>query len=140
MRTIPSDVQIRGHAGDDWRAVYLDQITEDRRIINARILDRIPQPAAFFTASLDGSPVATALCVINDGCAVVECVATAMAARRRGAGRRVMLALEAWAATQGADLLGLQVVRSNGPAVALYKGLGFEQTATNRFWMRDSRV
>jgi N-acetylglutamate synthase len=139
-RTIPADVQIRDYGGDDWRAIYLGQITEDRRIINARILDQIPQPAAFFTTSLNGSPVATALCVIDAGCAVVECVATAMAARRRGAGRQVMLALESWAAAQGADQMGLQVVQSNDPAVTLYKGLGFEQTATNRFWMRDSRA
>jgi GNAT superfamily N-acetyltransferase len=134
---IPPEVQVNDDATDDWRAVYLGQITDNRRVINARILERIPRPSAFFTARLNGVPVATALCVVDAGCAVVECVATAMAARRRGAGRRVMLALESWAASQGADRLGLQVVRSNDPAVALYKGLGFEPTATNRFWMRD---
>lgn len=130
-------VTVQDRAGDDWRGVYLGQITASRRVINNRILDQIPAPAAFFTTHVNGAPVATALCVIDSGCAVVECVATAAAARRRGAARSVMLALEHWAAAQGADLLGLQVVATNAPAVGLYHGLGFTPDAANRFWMRD---
>ena len=129
------DVEQRDHAWDAWRAVYLGQITESRRVINNRILDRIPQPAAFFAARLDGRLAATALCVIDAGCAVVECVATDQAMRRRGAGRIVMQALETWAAEKHADMLGLQVVETNAPALALYTGLGFEPGARNRFWM-----
>ena len=133
---LPSgDVETRDHAWDGWRAVYLGQITENRREMNNRILDRIPQPAAFFAARLDRELAATALCVIDAGCAVVECVATDTPARRRGAARLVMQALEAWAAGQGCDALCLQVVESNGPALALYAGLGFQASARNSFWM-----
>ncbi len=133
----PSDVEMRDHAWGAWRAVYLSQITESRREINNRILDRIPQPAAFFAARLDMGLAATGLCVIDAGCAVVECVATEASARRRGAARCVMQALETWAAGQGCDVLCLQVVESNAPAVALYTGLGFRPAARNCFWMPD---
>ncbi|HET6607964.1 MAG TPA: GNAT family N-acetyltransferase [Rhodopila sp.] len=129
------DVETRDHGWDEWRTVYLGQITEDRREMNSRILDRVPQPAAFFAARLDMRLTATALCVIDAGCAVVECVATEATARRRGAGRLVMQALETWAATQGCDVLCLQVVESNAPAMALYTGLGFRRAARNAFWM-----
>jgi GNAT superfamily N-acetyltransferase len=131
------DVEIRDHAWDAWRAVYLSQITETRRETNNRILNRIPLPAAFFGARLDMGLAATALCVIDTGCAVVECVATEASARRRGAARIAMQALETWAAQQGCDVLCLQVVETNAPALALYTGLGFRPVARNCFWMAD---
>lgn len=130
-------VEMRDVAWDAWRSVYLAEITENRRRINNRILDGIPAPAAFFAMHLDGAPVATALCAVDAGCGVVECVATNQMARRRGAARAVMLALESWASLQGADLLGLQVVQTNAPAVNLYASLGFVPGAINRFWVRD---
>lgn len=129
------DVETRDHAWDGWRAVYLGQVTENRRVMNNRILDRIPEPAAFFAVRLDGALVATGLCVIDAGCAVVECVATEATARRRGSARIVMQALEAWAADQGCDVLCLQVVETNAPAIALYTGLGFRPAARNCFWV-----
>jgi GNAT superfamily N-acetyltransferase len=132
------DVEIRDHAWDAWRAVYLGQITESRRMINDRILDHIPQPAAFFAAGLDGGLAATALCANDAGCAVVECVATAAVYRRRGAARSVMRALETWAAGQGCDRLCLQVVETNAPAIALYTGMGFAPAARNCFWMAEN--
>lgn len=135
VRSQPVEVDMRDHAWEGWRTVYLGQITENRRAINALILDHIPQPAQFFAARLDGCLAATALCVIDAGCAVVECVATNHTLRRRGAARIVMQALESWAAGQGADLLALQVVETNTPAMRLYEGLGFRQAARNHFWM-----
>ncbi|HVY15894.1 MAG TPA: GNAT family N-acetyltransferase [Rhodopila sp.] len=129
------DIEARDHPWDAWRSVYLGEITESRRAINTLILDGIQPPARFFGARLDGRLAATALCVIEGGCAVVECVATASSARRRGAGRMVMQALENWAAEQRADWLGLQVVATNAPALGLYEGLGFQPGAHNTFWM-----
>ena len=40
-----------------------------------------------------------------------------------------------WAARQNADLIGLQVVAGNTPAVSLYQRLGFVVGATNSFWL-----
>jgi GNAT superfamily N-acetyltransferase len=131
-----SDVEVRDHAWTEWRQVYLDEITEDRRATNTLILDRIPAPRAFFGCHRDGRLVSTALCVIGSGCAVVECVATCAANRRQGAARAVLMALEQWAARQDAGLIGLQVVTGNTQAVALYRRLGFIAGATNSFWLK----
>jgi ribosomal protein S18 acetylase RimI-like enzyme len=51
-----------------------------------------------------------------------------------------MAGLLSWAAQQGADLVGLQVVAGNVPAVQLYQSLGFVPGATNRFWLADRNV
>ena len=96
----------------------------------------MPPQSAFFGAIRNNRLVSTALCVVSGGCAVIECVATAPDARRQGTARAVLSALEHWAASQNADLLGLQVVSDNTPAVGLYQSLGFVPGAANRFWMR----
>jgi GNAT superfamily N-acetyltransferase len=49
----------------------------------------------------------------------------------------VLTAIEAWAAARGARTLALQAVAANAAAVALYRGVGFEPVATNRFWVKD---
>lgn len=130
------DVEQRDRAWDAWRGVYLGQITESRRAVNNRILDEIPQPAAFFAATLGGRVAATALCSVLDRCGVVECVATEHALRRQGAARNVMLTLETWAALQGCEMLGLQVVETNAAGLGLYQGLGYQAAARNVFWVR----
>jgi GNAT superfamily N-acetyltransferase len=131
------DVEIRDRAWPEWRGVYLGEITESRREVNALILDRIPAPCAFFGCRRGGEIVATALCVVGFDCAVIECVATRADMRRQGAAQSVLAALEAWASAQGVDWIGLQVVTGNTPAVALYQRLGFVAGATNSFWVKD---
>jgi GNAT superfamily N-acetyltransferase len=131
----PIDVEISDTPGEEWLDVYLGAITESRRTINRQILATIPAPSAFFTCRADGKVISTALCVIAWNCAVVECVATSLHARRQSGASRVMAALLAWAAGQHADLIGLQVVATNTPAVNLYQALGFVAGATNRFWL-----
>ena len=129
-----ADVEIRDHAWDEWLAVYLGEITESRRMANAEILKRIPQPRAFFGCRRGGRIVSTALCVAGDGCAVVECVTTRSDCRRQGSARAVLTALEHRAALQDIDLIGLQVDAQNAPAVALYERLCFVAGADNSFW------
>jgi N-acetylglutamate synthase len=131
-----SGVEARDVAWDEWRDVYLGEITEHRRVVNALILDRIPSPRTFFGIRIAGQIVATALCVIGFDCAVIECVATRVGMRRQGRARSVLAAAEAWAAQQDADWIGLQVVPNNAPAVALYRQLGFVAGATNSFWVK----
>jgi ribosomal protein S18 acetylase RimI-like enzyme len=48
----------------------------------------------------------------------------------------VLTVLETWAAQQDAEWIGLQVVASNTPAIALYEHIGFVAGATNSFWVR----
>ena len=131
------DVETRDHAWPEWRGVYLGEITESRREVNALVLDRIPTPRAFFGCRRNGEIIATALCVASFGCAVIECVATRTDRRRQGAAQSVLTALEAWAAQQDTDWIGLQVVTSNTPAVTLYQRLGFVAGATNTFFIKN---
>jgi N-acetylglutamate synthase len=135
---IAADVEVRNHAWPDWQAVYLGEITENRRTVNAEILRRIPRPRAFFGYRKGNEIVSSALCVIACGCAVIECVTTRFGARRQGAARVLLTALQHWAKHQGTDLIGLQVVAGNRPAVTLYKQLGFVDGATNSFWLARS--
>jgi GNAT superfamily N-acetyltransferase len=133
----PSDTERFDRAEPEWRAVYLGEITENRRAVNTHILENIPERRAFFGCRREGRLISTGLSVIGFGCAVVECVATRSDARRQGGADAVLRALEAWAGTEDADLLGLQVVATNAPAIALYERLGFVAGACNRFWVRD---
>jgi ribosomal protein S18 acetylase RimI-like enzyme len=128
------DVEMRDHARDEWLEVYLGEITESRRAVNAEILKRVPQPRAFFGCRRGGRIVSTALCVAGYGCAVIECVTTRSDCRRQGSARTVLAALEHWAARADAGLIGLQVVADNAPALALYRQLDFTTGAANSFW------
>ncbi len=135
--TAPSDTERYNRAEPEWQQVYLGEITENRRAVNLRSLENIPWPRAFFGCRRDGWLISTALSVTGFGCAVVECVATRADSRRQGGADAVLRALEAWAATQDADLLGLQVVATNAPAIALYERLGYVAGARNRFWVKS---
>ena len=134
-RSAPAGTARCESAEPDWREVYLGAITESRRAVNTQIVESIPGPHQFFTCRRDDRVISTALSVIGYRCAVVECVATRDDARRQGGADAVLRALESWAAAQDADLLGLQVVATNAPAVALYERLGFVAGARNRFWV-----
>lgn len=130
----PSGVERHDHATDEWLDVYLGAITPDRRQANAGIVATIPRPSAFFALRRDSDVVSTALCVVSFGCAVIECVATRTNLRRQGAARELLAGLQSWAATQDADMIGLQVAQDNTAAIALYRQLGFTTSATNSFW------
>ncbi len=54
-------------------------------------------------------------------------VATAVEARRRGVGRALMAAAEGAGRARGARLSTLEVRRSNDPALALYRAIGYRQ-------------
>ena len=120
-----------------WLAVYLSAITPDRRIINRRILQGVPEPRAFFLCRNDeGWPVSSGLCVASGPLGIIECMATAPHVRRSGGARRILAAIETWARQQGVERLFLQVVETNAPAVALYAQAGFSAVAQTRYFVR----
>jgi GNAT superfamily N-acetyltransferase len=135
-RELAADIVVADSADGAWREVYLGAITESRRAVNARILDAIPRPNGWFLCRRGNEVISTGLCVVDGDLAVVECMATRPEARRQGGARAVLEGIEAWAFARGVRALALQVVAANPPAAALYRGLGFEPVATNRFWLK----
>jgi N-acetylglutamate synthase len=136
-RNAPTDTDVRDNPEPEWRDVYLGAITDNRRAVNARILQTIPRPKAYFTCQRDGQVISTALCVTDGEFGVVECMATRADLRRQGGAGTVLNALEAWASALGVQHLALQVVTTNEPAIALYARCGFVPVATNRFWVSN---
>jgi ribosomal protein S18 acetylase RimI-like enzyme len=134
----PAEIAVTSDPTPEWLAVYLDAITESRRVVNQQILRRIPDPRAFFVVRRDGRVISTALGVVDGGCAVAECVATVQAVRGQRGAESAMRALMAWAASLGAHTVGLQVVADNQPALALYRRLGFTAAGENRFWVKPA--
>ena len=76
---------------------------------------------------------ATGLAAFRDDWWGVRAVEVAPDHRRRGLGLRVMAALAAWGAEQGATTAYLQVLADNEPALALYAGLGFRTHHVHRY-------
>ncbi len=74
--------------------------------------------------------------VIHDEMHVLD-VATAPEARRRGLARALMVEAMADAARRGASRALLEVRRSNTPAIALYRALGFLQDTVRRGYYQD---
>lgn len=109
-----------------WLHIYGSVIDESRRRVVRRILERVPQPRAFVFYRQNRITFSTALGVCEDGMVCIACVATREETRRRGGARKVLAGIEAWARTQGAHTLHLQVDADNAAAIKLYQSLGFE--------------
>jgi ribosomal-protein-alanine N-acetyltransferase len=76
--------------------------------------------------------------IVHDEVHVLN-VATAVAARRRGVGRALMVAAEEEGLRRGARLSTLEVRRSNAPAIALYLALGYRQIGVRPNYYAEER-
>jgi ribosomal protein S18 acetylase RimI-like enzyme len=100
----------------------------DARETYRHVLQRIPSPAGFAVAYVDGRAAGVGLAVCERGWSGVFCMAVDPAARRRGVARAVLRALVAWSREQGAGALYLQVESDNAAAQALYASMGFTRS------------
>ncbi len=130
---MPEHVTLNARPSQGWLAVYLSNITPDRRPFAEAILARVPAPCTFAEARRDGETIATALGVLHEGAVIAECVGTSSSARRQGAASAVMSALEVWGTSQGAHTIGLQAVTTNTPAQGLYAALGYTAAGTYHY-------
>jgi N-acetylglutamate synthase len=106
-------------------AVAQDQ-TPEQAALYRRIVAGILLPAAFAALWVDDEPAALAYGVIHDRLLCFESVVSHPERRRRGLARRVLGALAAWGADNGATGVCLQVEATNAPARALYDGFGLK--------------
>lgn len=72
-------------------------------------------------------PAGTAFAAIHDGIAMVHAVEVLAHQRRQGVAQWIMRRAAFWAAENGADQIAVLTTAANGPANALYRGLGFRQ-------------
>jgi GNAT superfamily N-acetyltransferase len=123
----PSPVTVVRHLVPtaDWYRVYLDGLSDDRRVVAPKLVEGVPEPRCFFSAMRDGRVVASGLSVLDGAMASVQCMATLPQARRGGAARAVLAAIEAFAREGGASQLYLQAEAGNHAALTLYRSVGF---------------
>jgi RimJ/RimL family protein N-acetyltransferase len=112
----------------DWRSA-----ADERRYL--RSLRRYPHAAVFVAETDDG--IVGRLSVARDphpASAHVADVGLMIARdhRRRGFGRALMHAAEAWARESGVRKLELHVFPHNEPAIALYESLGYHREGLRR--------
>jgi N-acetylglutamate synthase len=122
-------------ATPDWFAVYLDGLNGDRRAVAPRLVEAVPEPRCFFSTVREGRVIASGLSVLDGGVASVQCMATSPEARRTGAARAVLQAIEAYAREGGARRLYLQADAANIAANTLYESVGF--TVVGRYHTRE---
>ena len=92
-----------------------------------RILERIPSGLSFVGLFEGDELVACGLSVLDGKLAGLFDIVTDPAHRRKGHGARLVRGMMSQAALQGAKTAYLQVVVTNGPAIALYRSLGFTE-------------
>ncbi len=112
----------------DWRTQG-----EERRYLRA--LRRHPHAAVFVAEAPEG--IIGRLSIARDTHPASEHVAdlglmVARGFRRRGIGRALMAAAEAWAQEVGVRKIELHVFPHNTAAIALYEGLGYEREGFRR--------
>lgn len=106
-------------------AVCAPDWSEAVRTARRALLCRIRPTRRFAVVEIDGVAAAGGLCVVDGPLAGIFSMRTHVPFRGRGLARSILLRLAAWAQTQGAKRLYLQVEEDNAPAVHLYRSVGF---------------
>ena len=121
---------------DEWLDTYLaaDWHADGEREVIKTALASVQMPQAFAMVYDGGMPCAVGRGVVENGWLGIYQIATLPDARRRGFANGVMTALMNWGRSQAAQNAYLQVVSANGPARALYNGLGFQPLYTYDYW------
>jgi len=132
----PGEARIRDRLDGEWLDAFaaFDGLSPHHRTIAERLLTEAVLRQGFALVFRDGAPVACGLGVIQDETMALYNIVTDPRWRGRGYGKQLMLQLLAWGKRNGAKRAFLQVLRSNEPALALYRKLGF-RTAYS-YWYR----
>ena len=104
------------------------------------IVGRLAIPARFAIASSEGETVAAAYGALHRGLLCFESVITGGRRRRQGYGRRIVMALTAWAKEEGAGGACLEVEAANLPARTLYDAVGLSRELYRYHYRREPRA
>jgi N-acetylglutamate synthase len=126
-RTPDSRVTLERAASRAWaQGVGAVQAPEKRNADHLlAIVGRIRVPAAFATLTDEARMVGFGMCAIDRGYAEIGSIVVDEARRGQGIGRKVVEALLAFAAMEGASHAFLQVDATNALALGLYRSQGF---------------
>ena len=129
-------VSLTEHLADAWLDAQGVLVGGPAKVLELerRMLQSIVPPTAFASLHQDGQPVAMGLAVAERGYVGLSSIVTAVSARNRGLGRRLVGSLLAWGQQQGAHTGYLAVMLDNAPALRLYAGFGFREAY--RYWYR----
>ena len=130
-------VEVSSRVDEEWLHAMnvMQKRTDEQSEIFDQIVLSIAVPAGFATLRNGEDVLAQAYGVIHDDLLCCESVITSESARGHGVGRRLMSALFAWAAAQGASGVCLQVEATNKAGLALYNSLGMT-TELSRYHYR----
>lgn len=92
----------------------------------SEIIGTIRAEVGLFVLEDGGEPVSSLICVQDGELAGLFEIGTAAEQRGKGYGRRAILSALKWAKLMGARQAWLQVGADNGPALGLYRSLGFQ--------------
>lgn len=123
-----SDFAVSDQPSAKWLAVHGDEKISE--LLNA-------SPAKYLTLEDAGSIIAIGRISEADGWAIISRIWVAPEARGRGLGRKVLRALENYAA---AAKLALQVASDNDAAIELYKTEGYEIHHTYRLRSQSQQI
>ena len=119
-------IEERAYASDPWtEAMFWSELAG------------VPQTRCYLVAVSRTHVVGYAGLLIVGGTADVQTVAVSTAARSQGIGRLLLRELLAAALERGCHEVMLEVRSDNGPAIALYRGEGFEQLAKRSRYYSD---
>jgi len=90
--SLPANVMLDDVPSQQWMAVYLSNISLDRRPFATAIIERVPAPRIFAEVRREAETIATALGVLHERAVIAECVGTThrrvvAVRRRRSCGR-----------------------------------------------------
>jgi ribosomal protein S18 acetylase RimI-like enzyme len=121
--------EVLSQATEHWLAAMsaLQRHSPAQAATYRRVIAMIALPAAFALLRRDGEIVATAYGAIHDGLLCCESVVVSDRYRGHGHARRMMTALFAWAASNGAEAACLQVAADNVAGLALYRSIGLTE-------------
>ena len=132
-------VHVTNCPGPAWFAIWhAVSAAESPPEPERRLLQRVQPPSAYLTVFDSDQPIAVGRAVADTGWTGVFGMATLPAARGRGAGRCVLSAISAWAVSQHAPRMYLQVERDNVAARGLYESACFTEIATYHYRLQSS--